>query len=80
MCRIEIFSAPGLLATNVYQHVALTFNTNSGIAALYLNGTNVATTNLFAVGGPFVPKTDGDVLLGWDMSRYTNNFYGGQDG
>ena len=26
----------------------------------------------------FVPKTDGDLLLGWDMSRYTNNFYGGQ--
>jgi alpha-tubulin suppressor-like RCC1 family protein/subtilisin-like proprotein convertase family protein len=70
----EIFSAAGLLSTNVYQHVALTYNTNSGIAALYLNGTNVATTNL----GVFVPKTDGDLLLGWDMSRYTNNFYGGQ--
>jgi len=71
----EIFSAPGLLTTNVYQHVALTYNTNSGVAALYLNGTNVATTNF---GTPFVPKTDGDLLLGWDMSRYTNNFYGGR--
>ena len=70
----EIFSAPGLLTTNVYQHVALTYNTNSGIAALYLNGTNVASTNL----GVFVPKTDGDVLIGWDMSRYTNNYYGGE--
>ncbi len=70
----EIFSAPGLLTNNVYQHVALTYNTNSGIAALYLNGTNVATTNL----GVFVPKTDGDLLLGWDMSRYTNNFYAGK--
>jgi len=68
-----IISQPGLLTTNVFQHVALTYNTNSGIAALYLNGTNVATTNL----GVFVPKTDGDMLIGLDMSRYTNNYYGG---
>ncbi len=70
----EIFSAPGLLQSNVYQHVALTYDTNSGIAMLYLNGTNVATTNF---GAPFVPKTDGDVLLGRDMSPNTNNYYGG---
>jgi subtilisin-like proprotein convertase family protein len=69
----EIYSAPGLLVTNVYQHVALTYNTNSGLAMLYLNGTNVAVTNL----GVFVPKTGGDVLLGRDMSRWTNNYYGG---
>ena len=25
-----------------------------------------------------MPKTDGDVLLGWDMSHYTNNYYGGK--
>ncbi len=70
----QIFSAPGLLTNNIYQHVALTYNTNSGIAALYLNGTNVATTNL----GVFAPKTDGDLLIGWDMSHYTNNYYGGE--
>lgn len=69
-----IFSAPGLVATNVYQHVALTYNTNSGIASLYYNGTNVASTNL----GYFLPKTTGDVLLGKDMSRATNNFFGGK--
>ena len=77
----EIFSAPGLLQTNVFQHVALTFDTNSGLARLYLDGTNVATTNLFLTNGvsaPFVPKTDGDVLLGRDMTRYTNNYYGGK--
>ena len=76
----EIYSAPGLLQSNVYQHVALTFDTNSGLAMLYLNGTNVATTNLFLTNGvfkPFVPKTDGDVLLGRDMSLWTNNYYGG---
>jgi subtilisin-like proprotein convertase family protein len=74
----EIYSAPGLLQSNVYQHVALTFNTNSGLAALYLNGTNVAVTNLFTNGVSFVPKTDGDLLLGRDLTRYTNNYYGGQ--
>jgi subtilisin-like proprotein convertase family protein len=69
----EIFSAPGLIQTNVFQHVALTYNTNTGVAQLFLNGTNVATNNL----GIFVPNTGGDVLLGKDMSRATNNFFWG---
>ena len=69
----EIYSAPGLVQSNVYQHVALTYNTNTGIARLYYNGTNVASTNL----GVFVPKTTGDLLLGKDMSLLTNNFYTG---
>jgi subtilisin-like proprotein convertase family protein len=77
----EIYSAPGLLQSNVFQHVALTFDTNSGLAKLYFNGTNVATTNLFMPGGvftPFVPKTDGDLLLGRDLTLYTNNYFGGR--
>jgi subtilisin-like proprotein convertase family protein len=69
----EIFSAPGLVQSNVFQHVALTYDTNSGFANLYYDGTNVASTNL----GVFIPKTTGDVLLGKDMSRLTNNYYGG---
>ena len=68
-----IFSAPGLVQSNVFQHVALTYNTNSGIANLFYNGTNVASTNF----GYFIPKTTGDVLLGKDMSLLTNNYYGG---
>ena len=70
----EIYSAPGLVQSNIYQHVALTYDTNSGLAMLYYNGTNVATTNL----GVFFPKTGGDVLLGKDMSLATNNYYGGK--
>ena len=70
----EIFSAPGLIQSNLYQHIALTYNTNTGVAALFYNGTNVASTNL----GVFVPRTTGDVLLGKDMSRLTNNFYTGK--
>ena len=69
-----ICSAPGLVLTNVFQHVALTYNTNSGLATLYYNGTNVASTNL----GYFLPNTTGDVLLGRDMSLATNNFFGGR--
>ncbi|HTX21011.1 MAG TPA: LamG-like jellyroll fold domain-containing protein [Candidatus Aquilonibacter sp.] len=70
----EIYSAPGLIQSNVYQHVALTYSTNSGIANLYYDGTNVASTNL----GVFVPKTGGDVLLGRDMNIESNNFYAGE--
>lgn len=68
-----IFSPPGLVQSNLFQHVALTYDTNSGIANLFYQGTNVASTNL----GVFIPKTTGDVLLGKDMSLETNNYFGG---
>ena len=70
----EIFSRPGLIQSNTFQHVALTYNTNTGVATLYYDGTNVTSTNL----GVFVPKTGGDVLIGKDMSRVTNNFFWGR--
>ncbi len=70
-----IYSAPGLVQSNVFQHVALTYDTNSGIAKLFYDGTNVATTNWDGIH--FTPKTTGDVLLGKDMSLLTNNYYGG---
>lgn len=69
----EVFSGPGLIQSNIFQHVALTYNTNTGVAQLFYNGTNVVTTNI----GVFVPNTGGDVLLGKDMSRVTNNFFWG---
>ncbi|HTV43288.1 MAG TPA: LamG-like jellyroll fold domain-containing protein [Candidatus Sulfotelmatobacter sp.] len=69
-----IYSAPGLIQSNLFQHVALTYDTNSGIASLFYDGTNVATTNW---GFNIVPKTTGDVLLGKDMSLETNNYYSG---
>jgi subtilisin-like proprotein convertase family protein len=72
----EIYSAPGLIQSNIFQHVALTYSTNSGIANLYYDGTNVASTNFGGIR--FVPKTGGDVLLGRDMSLQTNNFYNGE--
>ena len=70
----EITSPAGLVKSNLFQYVALTYDTNSGLATLYYNGTNVASTNM----GVFIPKTTGDVLLGKDMSRLTNNFFSGE--
>lgn len=48
-------------ATNQWQHVALTYDRASGLAVLYTNGTAVAQTNL----GSFVPRTTGNVYLGY---------------
>lgn len=56
----HVVSAPGLVMANVWQHVALTYNTNSGLATLYLNGSVVARTNL----GRFAPLTSTQLLLG----------------
>ena len=85
--KIFVSSQAGLLQTNVYQHVAFTFNTNTGVAQLFLNGTNVAVniafTNTSAGGtGPaptnaIVPNTSGDMLLGRDLTHYTNNYFAG---
>jgi hypothetical protein len=54
-----ITSAPGLLAAGQWQHVALSYDKASGIAALYLNGTAVTQQNL----GTFTPQTSFTNLL-----------------
>jgi subtilisin family serine protease len=52
-----------------WQHVALTYDTNSGRAALYVNGLTTNNTPLVVTNlGHFVPRTSGDVYLGWDPS------------
>jgi hypothetical protein len=55
-----INSAPGILVTNIFQHVALTYDKSSGTAVLYLNGAVVAQQNL----GIFTPKTTADLYFG----------------
>jgi hypothetical protein len=52
-------SGPGLVATGVWQHVALAYDKASGMAAIYLNGLVVAQTNL----GTFTPQTSFTNLL-----------------
>lgn len=55
-----ISSAPNLITTNAYQHVAVTYEKTSGIATLYLNGSTVAQQNL----GVFTPQTTYDMQMG----------------
>jgi hypothetical protein len=62
-----IYSAPGIVTAD-YQHVALTYDKSSGMAAIYRNGISVASKNL----GSFTPNTTGNLLLG------ERTFLGGQ--
>jgi hypothetical protein len=53
-------SAGGLLNTDSFQHVAMTYDKTSGLAVLYLNGAIVAEKNL----GSFTPQTSYNLYLG----------------
>ncbi len=55
-----LWSSPGLVVTNQFQHVALTYDKSSGVGTLYVNGTAVATANL----GVFTPQTSYNFYLG----------------
>ncbi|MBV9868647.1 MAG: LamG domain-containing protein [Abitibacteriaceae bacterium] len=57
-----IKSPAGVLATNTFQHVALTYDRASGVGRIYRNGEIVANQNL----GQFRPQTGGfDLYLGY---------------
>lgn len=60
----QISTAAGLIESNVFQHVALTYDKASGRAALYKNGQIVAESIL----GSFTPLTSYDLYLGWRAS------------
>lgn len=55
-----IDSAPGMIQSNVFQHVAVTYNRTNGLARLFLNGAIVTETNL----GIFTPQTSYEVYFG----------------
>jgi hypothetical protein len=58
------YSASGLVQTNVFQHVALTYDKTTGNAIMYYNGAIAASANL----GVFIPETTaGDLLFGHRM-------------
>jgi hypothetical protein len=64
-------SPPNLLNPGRWQHVALTYDKNTGTAAIYLNGTVIAHENL----GTFTPSTSfQNLLLG---ARTFNAGFGG---
>jgi subtilisin-like proprotein convertase family protein len=55
-------SAPYAITNGGWQHVALTYDTNSGVAVLYTNGFP-AVSNKFTP--PFIPLTSGDLYFGY---------------
>jgi hypothetical protein len=55
-----INSGAGVVTTNVFQHVAVTYDKASGLARLFVNGIIVQETNL----GTFLTQTSYDLYLG----------------
>jgi serine/threonine protein kinase len=65
------FSSPvGLITTNVFYHVALTYDKASGEAALFLNGERVARRNV----GPLALATQYDLFLGRRPPTLNENY------
>jgi hypothetical protein len=62
----SLASAPGLLTTAAFQHVAVTYCRMTGLAVIYLNGAVVAQREL----GIFTPKTTSDLYLGCRPAGY----------
>ncbi len=60
-----IWSAPGTIVTNQFQHVAVTSDESSGVCTLYANGVVVAQQGL----GVFTPQTSYNFYLGWIVSH-----------
>jgi hypothetical protein len=55
-----LVSAPGILVSNQFQHVAVTYDKASGAGVLYVNGNVAFSANL----GNFTPQTSYDLSLG----------------
>jgi Concanavalin A-like lectin/glucanases superfamily/Immunoglobulin domain len=65
------YSINSIIVANTFQHVALTYDKTSGIAALYCNGVAVASTNL----GSFTPQTSFDLFMGVRPSGIFSGIY-----
>lgn len=66
-------SDPGVIQTNRFQHVALTFDKVAGKGRLYCNGSQIAEGNL----GVFTPDTRNDLFVGARIHNDGNVFYQG---
>ena len=67
-------TAANIVVPNAWQHVALTYNRITGVAVIYLNGSEVAKTSL----GIFTPWTSGDLLLGYRLIPSQNYHFPGR--
>jgi concanavalin A-like lectin/glucanase superfamily protein/VCBS repeat protein/Ig-like domain-containing protein/FG-GAP repeat protein len=64
-------SATGLITTNVFQDLAMTYDKTTGLGVLYRNGIVVATANL----GVFTPQTSFDFFMGNRPSGFFTGIY-----
>jgi len=67
----HVVSADGVMEPDVWQHVALTYDRESGMARLYRNGFEVASADL----GVFTPQTNLDLVAGGSSAE--NRFFKG---
>jgi uncharacterized delta-60 repeat protein len=65
----------GAITNNQFQHIALTYDKTSGTAAIYINGTIVAQSQL----GSFTPLTTYDLYFGARPSLSQNRYEGLMD-
>ncbi len=74
-CHLHCSAA---LTNGGWQHVALTYDTNSANAVLYTNGQQAVAVKFPA---KFVPRTSGDLYLGYHPTSPTNGvcYAGGLD-
>ena len=56
----QLSSSSGVVSSNIFQHVALTYDKASGVATIYCNGHIVSQQNL----GSFTPLTSYNLYLG----------------
>ena len=66
-------TAAGLIQSNVFQHVALTYDKASGVATMYRNGVVVAQQNL----GTFTPRTSYPFVMGFETALPVEPSYRG---
>ena len=62
----QLSSAGGVVASNVFQHVALTYDKTSGAATIYYNGQMVSQAN---IGAGMIPSTSYDLWIGYRPSN-----------
>ena len=60
-----------IITANSFQHIAMTYDKTSGVAVLYRNGVEVATSNL----GVFTPQTSFDFFMGTRPSGFFTGIY-----
>ena len=70
----QLYSASGIMTGNTWQHVAATYDEQTGNAVIYRNGIAVVSANL---GTGYTPWTSPDLYLGCRPAGSFANFFNG---